>query len=448
MNPRRHRRDWLRAMSPLLVFPLFIGLLTWTLSASSGITKLPSPDYDSQPDSKSLTQHSMVQRPKIRAITAFVHIQRNDYQAQLQGAVQMLRTAKAAFQAQGYEVQTIRITTQAFPEYTRDLGKEEALAFLRRLDDLAVKEGFALCLGPALMTDSDDAVSIELLEQALSSATAEFGSIVVAGSDGIHWKAVSQSAKVVAYLAVHSPHGQGNFAFAATAMLGPYAPFYPGSYHTAAGHQFSIAVEAANVVAEVFRNTGHQPGLAAQQLKSVIAGHGAAIEKIARAVESQKGWAYMGVDLSPAPLGDVSIGAAIEDFLQGRFGSAGTMTAAAIITEAIRAAPVTKTGYSGLMLPVLEDSRLAERWSEGAFGMDALLAYSAVCGTGLDTIPLPGDVSQEQLARIIGDVATLAVKWNKPLSARLLPVAGKKAGQKTEFDDPRLNNAILQPLPY
>jgi uncharacterized protein len=39
------------------------------------------------------------------------------------------------------------------------------------------------------------------------------------------------------------------------------------------------------------------------------------------------------------------------------------------------------------------------------------------------------------------------VKWHKPLSARLLPVAGKHAGDMTEFDDPFLDNAKLQPLP-
>jgi uncharacterized protein (UPF0210 family) len=56
-------------------------------------------------------------------------------------------------------------------------------------------------------------------------------------------------------------------------------------------------------------------------------------------------------------------------------------------------------------------------------------------------------VSEEQLARIIGDVASLAVKLHKPLSARLLPVAGKKTGERTEFDDPYLANATLQKMP-
>ena len=107
-----------------------------------------------------------------------------------------------------------------------------------------------------------------------------------------------------------------------------------------------------------------------------------------------------------------------------------------------------RVGYSGLMLPLLEDPVLAQRWSEGTFDLDSLLAYSAVCGTGLDAIPLPGDVSQQQLERIIGDVASLAFKWHKPLTARLIPAPGKKAGDRTDFDFgvARFPNTTVKPL--
>jgi uncharacterized protein len=108
---------------------------------------------------------------------------------------------------------------------------------------------------------------------------------------------------------------------------------------------------------------------------------------------------------------------------------------------------VKKVGYSGVMMPVLEDTRLAQLWSEGALSMDQILAYSAVCGTGLDTIPLPGDVTVQQLERIIGDVATLSAKWSKPLSARLMPAPGAKPGDSTAFDDPNLIKTVIQPLP-
>jgi hypothetical protein len=182
-------------------------------------------------------------------------------------------------------------------------------------------------------------------------------------------------------------------------------------------------------------------------LTKALGTHAAAIEKLALAAAQETGWTYMGMDPTPAPLKDISIGAAIEKFLGAPLGSSGTLLAASIITAAVRAAPVKHTGYSGLMLPVLEDERIAQRWSEGRLSIDSLLAYSAVCGAGLDTIPLPGDVTVEQMERMIADMAALAIKWKKPLSARLQPVAGKKAGEKTAFDDPFLVNAVIQRLP-
>jgi uncharacterized protein (UPF0210 family) len=63
----------------------------------------------------------------------------------------------------------------------------------------------------------------------------------------------------------------------------------------------------------------------------------------------------------------------------------------------------------------------------------------------VDTVPLAGDTREDAIAGIIGDIATLAFKWNKPLAARLLPAPGRKAGEMTEFSG-ALANAIIQPL--
>jgi uncharacterized protein (UPF0210 family) len=120
------------------------------------------------------------------------------------------------------------------------------------------------------------------------------------------------------------------------------------------------------------------------------------------------------------------------------------MTAASVITRAVQAVKVKQVGYSGLMVPVLEDNLLAKRWAEATYNIDSLLAYSAVCAGGLDTVPLPGDVTEEQIARIVGDVASLAWKWRKPLAARLLPAPGKKPGDRTEFIDSRMANTVVQ----
>jgi hypothetical protein len=85
------------------------------------------------------------------------------------------------------------------------------------------------------------------------------------------------------------------------------------------------------------------------------------------------------------------------------------------------------------MLPVLEDSTLAQRAAEGSLTVKDLLLYSAVCGTGLDTVPLPGDISAEQISALLLDVSALALRLDKSLTARLLPIPGKKAGEPTDF---------------
>ncbi len=387
------------------------------------------------------------EKPKVRAITAFVRLDRAKYQQQVAEALAMLRPAKAAFEQAGYEVQTIRISTQPFSEYTRGLSREQVVSFFREYDALAKKENFDAAIGPALWDGSSDPAQAELLGEILRNSSTLNASLVVAGEDGVRWDAVRAAARVMKYLEANTPHSQGNFNFSAMALVPVNTPFYPGSYHLGAGRQFAVGLQSANVVAEAFASAAGDPAAARKALATALGEQARAMESISRRIEAQTGWTDMGLDLSPAPLKDVSIGAAIEKLTGARFGTSGTMTAAALITDVLREIPVKRVGYSGLMLPVLEDGRLSERWTEGVLTLDALLSYSAVCGTGLDVIPLPGDISEQRLARIIGDMASLAVKLRKPLSARLLPVQDKKAGDRTEFDDPFLVNAKIQPLP-
>jgi hypothetical protein len=98
------------------------------------------------------------------------------------------------------------------------------------------------------------------------------------------------------------------------------------------------------------------------------------------------------------------------------------------------------------MFPVLEDSVLAARADDRSYSIDSLLLYSTVCGAGLDTVPLPGDVGVDELAGMLLDVATLAVVLNKPLSARLMPVPGLTADQRTAFDFDYFANARVLPV--
>ncbi|MFT6368627.1 MAG: hypothetical protein ACJASY_004231 [Halioglobus sp.] len=154
------------------------------------------------------------------------------------------------------------------------------------------------------------------------------------------------------------------------------------------------------------------------------------VERAARDVVEQTGWHYSGIDTTPALWGEVSIGAAVEALIGAPFGTAGTLAACRALTKAIRAVDVASTGYRGLFLPPLEDKVLASR-AYDYYGLNDLLFCSAVCGTGLDAVAIPGDTDLSQLRRILTDVATLSTHLRKPLTGRLIPVPGKQAGESS-----------------
>lgn len=386
-------------------------------------------------------------RPKVRTITAFVRMDRQNYQSQVGDALTMLRAAKEEFTRSGYVVETIRITTQPFPEIIQGLSPEQALDFFHEYDKLAQKEGFAAEIGPAMMADSDDSARADLLGQIIATTQSINGFVAVADDAGIHWNAVRAAAHVIKYLEDHTAHSEGNFRFAAGAFPPAIAPFFPVSYTSGPGHEFAIGLESANIVQQVFSDEKRFAfGNVVVNLGAVLDAQAGIIEGIARRIETNSGWRYQGIDVTPVPLKDVSIGEAMESLIQGPIGSPGSLSVALVITSALRKIQAKHAGYSGLMLPVLEDSVLAKRWEAGAITRDSLMAYSSVCSTGLDAIPLPGDISQHDLENIIADMASLAVKWHKPLSARLLPVAGKHAGDMTEFSSPYLVNIRIQKI--
>ena len=173
----------------------------------------------------------------------------------------------------------------------------------------------------------------------------------------------------------------------------------------------------------------------------------AKVEEIAEKISRKENIQYNGIDVSIASSieKNESTAYAFEKLGLGRFGEVGTLAAAKCVTDCLGKLNVKRCGYSGLMLPVLEDFGLAERNMEKAFNITHILLYSSVCGTGLDTIPLPGDVSVRKLYALLLDVASLAVKLNKPLSARLMPIPKKKAGDMTSFSfDYFANTKIME----
>jgi uncharacterized protein (UPF0210 family) len=382
---------------------------------------------------------------RVRAITAGTALESSGDLGHAERALRILAQAKRRVEDAGYEVQTIRIATNPV---LRDTGASErttALPWLRELDQLVAARGAVLSIGPVLSTVEADPQLTEWAEEVARSTSATSFSIEVASPErGVHRQAIKAAAHVMLALSRIGRGGLANFRFAAAANVPAGTPFFPVAYH-AGPDALALGLESPRLVRQALMGAS-DPSVGERRLREMLDAELAPIAGLMSTFAREERYGYLGIDPSPAPGMDSSIGGAIEAFTTVPFGAPSTLEACAVVTAAIKSLQTTTCGYAGLMLPVLEDPVLARRAAEGRFGLHDLLLFSAVCGTGLDVIPVPGDVSADDLARVIADVATLAVRLRKPLSARLFPMPDKRAGDTVEFDDPLLATSVVLPL--
>ncbi len=369
---------------------------------------------------------------KIRSITYFCNPKYPLDEKVLQKAGQFLSQAKSAYEAAGYEVQTVRLATVPFPQLLGDENIGRLPEFTNQIDELAqqLKIGY-VSLGPAL---PELPRSYEAIPEAIFvSKNVFFGGVLADKARGINLAAVRACADVIVQCAPIEPNGFANLQFAALANVEAGAPFLPAAYHDSDEPAFAIATEAADLAVSAFSNA-KTIDEGRKALVAEIEKHGQALTRISKTELSNI--EFRGIDFSLAPFPDdaTSLGNAVEQMGVPKVGLHGSLAAAAILTEAIDRADFPHTGFSGFMQPILEDSVLARRAAEGTLTLKDALLYSAVCGTGLDTVPLPGDTTSEQLVPLLLDLCALALRLDKPLTARLMPVPDKKAGDETNFE--------------
>ena len=368
---------------------------------------------------------------KIRSITYFLNPKYPLDEKALQKAGDFLVQAKSTYEAAGYKVQTTRLATTPFPKLLN--GKLSDLPRLaQQLSALLLQINVAYAaLGPALIEFPESYAVIP--EAIAASENIFFGGVMADRKNGISLQAIQACAKIIQQASTITPDGFANLRFAALANVKAGAPFFPAAYHDKDEPAFAIATESADLAVKAF-STGQTLEEGRRTLITEIERHGQAIAQIATTILSRTN--FIGIDFSLAPFPDDahSLGGAVEKMGIPKIGLHGSLAAAAILTEAVDRADFPHTGFSGFMQPVLEDSILAKRAAEGTLTIKDALLYSAVCGTGLDTVPLPGDTTAEQTAPLLLDLSALAMRLDKPLTARLMPVPGKQAGDATGFD--------------
>lgn len=375
---------------------------------------------------------------KIRSITFFTNPGWPLDMNIIRQAADFAAIARPAFENIGFEVQTIRLATPSFAELLPGGTTGQIVEFAQALESALEPLGFEyISIGPAL---PDRWGSYAAIPEVIAATGNVFASGVMAtSSNGISLPAVRACAEVIHQLAPQDVNGFANLYFAALANVSPGAPFFPAAHHEGGPPAFAIATEAADLAVEAFT----QADSLAQASENLIVALECNAKKITSVADSfvrrfadSLNLQFGGIDysLAPFPELELSLGTALERLGVPKVGLHGSLAAAAFMTDTVDQADFPRVGFSGLMLPILEDATLAARAAEGMLTIKDMLLYSAVCGTGLDTVPLPGDATVEQLTAVLLDLAALALRLDKPLTARLMPIPGKVAGDPTGFD--------------
>lgn len=372
---------------------------------------------------------------KIRTITTGISLQSATDEASITQAAEFNQQAKAFFEQQGYEVQTTRISTNSWAEYLPALSPTEIIRKIQAIEQVCQNLDISFFSIGCVSNPEEIAVIPEIIKNTLVIyCSSHIGDVAA----GINFENAKASAKVIKRISEETEDGFGNFRFCAGANCRAGIPFFPIAYHEGSP-SFAIGLECGDLVMAAFSDSQNLQEAEAN-FKQILEEKLSEVEILAKQISAQYKIEYRGIDSSLAPSLDksASIACSYEALSLGKFGHQGTLAISAMITRVLKNLSVKLCGYSGLMLPVCEDAGLAQRASEGTYNLTNLLLYSAVCGCGLDTVPLPGNIPVETLETILIDMAALAIKLDKPLSARLFPIAGKKEGEMTAFNSPYL----------
>jgi uncharacterized protein len=405
---------------------------------------------------------------RIRTITGFIRLRAADFaasndtappvQRRMRALVAHLRRAETLCTHAGYTVQTLRIATNPFGEWLlRDQDDEPldptkdtpavSTSRLDRLDQLLTEGGIDfLSLGPAVSVAEVDACIAPIL----AASPKFYCSARLAAHN------VPMARHCADLLLRREGNGLPHFRFCVAAAAVDGIPFFPVAHAASKDDpaaQFALGLENGALAQRLLRDCGsiaHIPTVfAAGMAQALRPLQRQCVEQLA--VEQE--FEFLGLDTSLNPSLDAggSVAAALEGLVEVPcgFGGPGTLAAAAAVTQALQSLPgIRHCGYSGIMLPVCEDVRLAELTASNALRMADLLSISQVCGVGIDTVPIAADEihAAERLTALLLDVAGLAHRWQKSLSCRVLPVVGKRAGERTQFDSPYLVNAHILSL--
>ncbi len=333
---------------------------------------------------------------KIRAVTGF--------SSDFRRATSLATEATTKLRNHNYDVQFVRIATIPWEEWcTQEDFPTRALEIEKKTLDSQVD---FISFGPC------NPYSLSAVVKAMNITERSFFS---------SWMHQDYHAVASAIIDISNTNPMNNLRFAGTSNVSHSNPFFPAAFAKEEG--VSIALE---ITGDLIENNGNPNEITDKLLT---------LESLCQ----DSSWNYLGMDPSIAPPLDYQ--GSVADVVELNGSSLGSETAESTIaslTNQIRSLPVSQVGYRGVMFAIMEDKKLVELVTNNILKISHLLKYAGRCGTGLDTVPLPGNISKNVLAELLKKVTDISIEKDKPLSARLFPMPGCRTGDIVRSESPYL----------
>ncbi len=380
-------------------------------------------------------------------------------------AKNLVVTCNAIEDKYGIPVVNKRIAVSPIAAVGAPFAADELVEVAKTLDAVAVEVNVDFIGGFSALVEkglaSGDRSLIHAIPKALCETERVCASVNVASTRaGINIDAVLMMGDVIRKTAELSAHrdGIGCAKLCVFANIPQDIPFMAGAYLGIGEAEavINVGVSGPGVVKKAIdRALESNPRLDLGQLSDLIKKTAYKVtrvgELIGREVAEKLGIPFGVVDLSLAPTPNVgdSVGEIFQSLGLAAIGVPGTTAALALVTDAVKKGGAFASskvgGLSGAFIPVSEDLNIAEAAGSGFLNIEKLEALTSVCSVGLDMIAIPGDTPEACIAAIIADEMAIGVINKKTTAARLIPVPGKKAGDRAYFGG-LLGEAVIIPI--
>ena len=258
--------------------------------------------------------------PPIRTITLGIAEPHPLTASVIEHAKTILQHARVRYSEAGYEVQSVRLSTQPIFTNLASWSVSAILAYAKELQSFLDTAGLQYCsLGPAQVTHPGFPLDrLDLIVDILARSRAFSTTVQLATLEhGLRQDAAMPTARIIQQLAQEIPNGDGNFRFAMLACVAPGCPFFPAAYHAGPG-SLSIGLQGASIIRETL--LGHEAEMSiglemrqvTQWLCDALNEWVAPIVVLGQQLAQEYNLLFGGIDLSPAPMGEDSIVPALE----------------------------------------------------------------------------------------------------------------------------------------